>query len=118
MAAQDYLDNPKPASELPDEFQEKLISDSLFSNLDTWSFQKIRGGGVSPYTYRLFSAERDFFVKEVTYNEKYTLQLFHKAVLKIAPIVHSTLLLDKGILVTDTILEYEYPPFRHLLEFS
>jgi hypothetical protein len=51
----------------------------------------------------MVSADKDFFVKEVTSNEKNTLQLLNRAGLKIAPAVHSRRLLEKGYLVTDFI---------------
>jgi len=96
-------DMARPATELPDEFRVKLIADPLFANLDLWAFLPIHGGGVSQHTYRMFSTNREYFVKEVTYNEKYTLQLLHRAGLKIATAVHSTRLLEQGVLVTDFI---------------
>ena len=80
-----------------------LQSDPLFANLEAWTFQPVRGGLISPHTYRMVSAGRDYFVKAITPNEKYTLQLLHQARLSLAPAIYSVPLLEMGCLVTDFI---------------
>jgi hypothetical protein len=102
-----HLNDPqnisRPAAELPPEFREILHADPLFASLAAWTFQPVRGGSISPHTYRMVSPGKDFFVKAVTPNEKYTLQLISLAGLSIAPAVHSGRLLEEGCLVTDFI---------------